>query len=267
MGQGSAGPLDPPNSGPARAAAARTVPRVRVQLEGPPAKDSVGVIERGSALEPRLAEVAPRADDVRVDLISTGASNVREKRSHLGLRPYAQFGGNDQIKCSGNSVAENSLSGTSLRVPKARWRSSTIPSDRRRPTTTMFGTPISSASVRLHSGRNARSVVDDTSRPPGQLGRPAAGPPQSGLPSPPPRVHVGWGDRGRPGQSLVVVVLLGDSGDQARHADAIRTHGDPDRPTVRTQGVKPKRIGEPAAKLKDVADLHAATHGQFALAT
>src|SRR5262249_30804216 len=64
--------------------------------------------------------------------------------------------------------------------------------------------------------------------------------------------------RRRPPQPQLVVELFGDHGHQARHADAVRTHGQPYRLAVLAEHVRGERVGVLAAELEDVADLEAA---------
>ena len=57
---------------------------------------------------------------------------------------------------------------------------------------------------------------------------------------------------------FVVVVQLGDDREDAGDADAVRAHRDGDELAVLVEHLEPERLGEEAAELEDVADLHAA---------
>ena len=65
-------------------------------------------------------------------------------------------------------------------------------------------------------------------------------------------------DRRGPDEALVVVVELGEDREDARHADAVRAHRDGHELAVLVEHLEPERLGEEAAELEHVADLHAA---------
>ena len=133
-----------------------------------------------------------------------------------------------------------------------------MPSAQPRPTTTIHGMPISSASLNFTPGdacRSSRSTSTPAGRVGGQLC--GAGPGLVVLVGDD-HVHVVRRHRRRPAQALVVVMLLGDDRDQPRDPDAVRAHGRPDRLAVLAEHVDVERVGVLAAQLEDVADLDAA---------
>ena len=136
-----------------------------------------------------------------------------------------------------------------------------------RPTTTIVGTPISSASANFTPGEalrsSSRTRTPAASSSGGQSS--ALGGDLLGLAGDD-HVDVERRDGPRPDQPGVVVALLGDRRDQARDADAVGAHRDPDRLAVGPERVQPEGVGVLAAELEDVPDLDAARRLEQAVA-
>ena len=113
--------------------------------------------------------------------------------------------------------------------PVNRLRSSTTPSAQPRPTTTIHGTPSSSASLNFTPGDALRSSSSTSTPSRSSSAASSLAPARAAV------VLVGDHDvdverrhRRRPTQPDLVVVLLGDHRDQPGHPDAVGAHGQPD---------------------------------------
>ena len=143
--------------------------------------------------------------------------------------------------------------------PVKRSRSSTTPSAQPRPTTTIQGMPEQLGVLELHPGRCLTVIEQHLDAQPVQVGgqRNGAGASLRVLVGDH-QVDVERRDRRRPAQAQLVVVLLGDDGDQSRHPETVGAHGQPHRFAVLAEHVGGEGVGVLAAELEDVADLDAA---------
>ena len=149
---------------------------------------------------------------------------------------------------------QRSLNLTRRSSPVARSRMSTAPSSRLfRPAVTRTGQPIRSASANFSPGRRSRSSRSDAApagldRLGGALGDLLGAPQRDD-------VHLVRGDRLRPGDAVLVVVLLDDRGHRPAEADPVGAHHE--RPfvplLVEVRGAE--RLGVERVELEDVADL------------
>ena len=131
-----------------------------------------------------------------------------------------------------------------------------------RPTTTIVGTPISSASLNFTPGLTPYAIVEQHPEAGGlELGgeRLGGGALRAALLAGDDEVHVGRCDLAGPAQAEVVEARLGDRGDGARDTP---TPYDPmvtvTSLPVSSVHLEPERLGVLAAELEDVADLDAA---------
>ncbi|CFE39588.1 Uncharacterised protein [Mycobacterium tuberculosis] len=69
-------------------------------------------------------------------------------------------------------------------------------------------------------------------------------------------------DRRRPAKAQLVVVLLGNDGNQPRHTDAVGTHGQPHRLAILAEHVGGEGVGVFAPQLEDVPNFDTARHDQ-----
>ena len=154
-----------------------------------------------------------------------------------------------------------SATGTSTRSPVRRSRTSTTPSASPLPTTTIVGTPISSASLNFTPGRDPAPVVEEDLAAPASRARrrgvSAAAKTASSLPVATRCTSAGATARGqhRPSSSCVGSAIAATARDDA---DAVRAHRDHDLLAVLVEHLEVERVGELAAELEDVADLDAA---------
>ena len=149
----------------------------------------------------------------------------------------------------------------SRRSPERRSLSSTMPSARPRPTTTMVGTPISSASLNftpgLTPGGGRRAAPSTPWASSARVSSSAVRGDRLVLAGGD-DVHVGRGERAGPDQAELVVVALGDARDGARDTDAVGAHDHGAQLAVLVEHLEVERLGVLGAELEDVAHLDAA---------